>query len=71
MEHNHLPNTPHCFFENGETEYRYFSEESMDNNWSMDWFTVLSEKAKLIFWQNMFVQIFQLVNSVSMSKNKI
>ena len=38
MEHNHLPNTPHCFFENGETEYRYFSEESMDNNWSMDWF---------------------------------
>ena len=38
MEHNHLPNTPNCFFENGETEYRYFSEESMDNYWSMDWF---------------------------------
>jgi phage pi2 protein 07 len=38
MEHNHLPNTPYSFFENGETEYRYFSEESMDNFWSMDWF---------------------------------
>lgn len=35
---NHLPNTAHVFFENGETEYRYFSEESMDNFWSMDWF---------------------------------
>jgi phage pi2 protein 07 len=38
MQHNHLPNTSHCFFENGETEYRYFSEESIDNNWSMDFF---------------------------------
>ncbi len=35
---NHLPNTAHCFFENEETEYSYFSEESMDNYWSMDWF---------------------------------
>jgi hypothetical protein len=35
---NHLPNTVYSFFENGETEYRYFSDESMDNYWSMDWF---------------------------------
>lgn len=35
---NHLPNTIISLFENGETEYRYFSEESMDNNASMNWF---------------------------------
>lgn len=38
MEQNHLPNTPHSFFDNGETEYRYFSKNSMDNNQSMQWF---------------------------------
>ena len=35
---NNLPNTINDFFENKETEYRYFSQESMDNYWSMNWF---------------------------------
>jgi hypothetical protein len=38
MNQNHLPNTIISLFENGETEYRYFSEQSMDNNDSMSWF---------------------------------
>ena len=38
MNQNYLPDTVISLFENGETEYRYFSEESMDNNDSMSWF---------------------------------
>ncbi len=35
---NNLPESVQDFFEKGETCYKYFSEESMDNYWSMDWF---------------------------------
>ena len=45
---NHLPNTVHALFENGETEYRYFSEDSLDNYWSMDWFIKYLELQEFI-----------------------
>lgn len=35
---NHMANTSYSLFDNGETEYRYFSEVPMDNQKSMDWF---------------------------------
>lgn len=48
---NYLPNSIEELFENGETEYRYFSEDSMYNNWSMDWFIKHLELSE-------FVQVF-------------
>jgi hypothetical protein len=33
-----LPNTIQELFENGEQQYSYYSEDSMDNNWALDWF---------------------------------
>ena len=48
MSNQYLPNTPLDFFENGETEYRYFSEESMDNYWSMNWFIKNVELSEFI-----------------------
>jgi phage pi2 protein 07 len=35
---SYLPNTVEELFEKGENQYRYYSEDSLDNNWSMDWF---------------------------------
>ena len=40
-EYQYLPNTPRDFFENGEAEYRYFSDESMDNYWYMNFFILI------------------------------
>lgn len=35
---NYLPSSIEELFEKKEETYTYFSEESMDNYWSMDWF---------------------------------
>ena len=35
---NILPKSIEEMFENKEFQYTYFSEDSLDNNWSMDWF---------------------------------
>lgn len=46
---NYLPSSVEELFENKEETYTYFSIDSMDNNWSMDWFIKYLDLGEFIF----------------------
>jgi hypothetical protein len=53
---NYLPNSIEDLFKNEEAIYYYYSEDSMDNYYSMDWFIKYLELQDYIF-QNEGTQI--------------